>query len=221
MKYFVTLYLLFWGCELLGGITFHEPVLEAHLGLNDQVIVRDFSFTNTGDQSVTISQADAGCSCLSVEIAKGKFTYAPGEKGIMRAKFEVGNLQGIVEKDILIWLKGDLPEQASSKVSLKLHIPTPFVVEPKTVKWKKSDPSEMKLIDVKIDSDMELRIKTVSVSSSAFSAKLLTVEEAKHYQIQITPKNTEIPSLGVILITTDAKNDKFKSLQGFAIVSNS
>jgi hypothetical protein len=65
-------------------LKFETPVIDADVGLNDKTLARDFKFTNSGNKTVKITQADGGCPCLGVEIAAGKFTYAPGETGTIR-----------------------------------------------------------------------------------------------------------------------------------------
>ncbi len=123
MKTFAAIALFFAAVPLHAQLKFDAPVIDADAGIDDSFLTRDFKFTNAGAKPVKITQADAGCSCLAVEVAGGKFTYAPGESGILRAKFEIGSFQGTVEKQILIWLEGDGELNPSAKVMLKVHIP--------------------------------------------------------------------------------------------------
>lgn len=205
---------------LCAGLEFEKENISAEAGLEDKMISRDFKFTNGGSEAVTIKGADAGCSCISVEIAGGKLTYAPGETGTMRANFEIGTFQGVVEKPIHVWLETDPDEKPSSTVKLSITIPTIISLEPKTVKWRTGDAAEPKVIDVKMTYAKPIHVTSVSANNENFTAKLITVEEGKHYQVEMTPQDTEATGLCIVRITTDVDVPKQRIQQGFAVISS-
>lgn len=200
-------------------LKFETPVIDAEAALDATILVREYKFTNAGTKAVTITQADAGCSCLTVELAAGKFTYAPGESGTMRATFEIGSFQGTVEKPILIWLEGDREESPSVKVMLRVHIPVIIALEPKTLKWEVGGSMEMKSIDVKMDYEKPIRITSVSTSNETFSAKMVIIEEGKHYKVEVTPHGTAAGGLTIVRIETDTDVQKQRIQQGFALIT--
>lgn len=200
------------------GLEFEKDLIEVHAGLSDKTVTQDFKFTNTGTGTLKIKEADAGCSCLSVQVSEGKFSYAPGESGILRATFEVGSFQGAVDKTIHVWLEGDPAEKPSSKVSLRVHIPVIIALEPKTVKWQVGEKAETKFIEVNMNHDKPIKVVSVSASNPDFSAELVTVEEGKKYRIEVTPANTSEAGLSIIRIVTDTDVEKQKIQQGFAVV---
>jgi hypothetical protein len=200
-------------------LKFDSPVIDADAGLNDTTLVREYKFTNAGTKPVKITQADAGCTCLAVEVAAGKFTYLPGEAGTIRATFSVGNFQGAVEKPIYIWLEGDPEESPSVSVMLRVHIPVIIALEPKTVKWELGGSMEPKNIDVKMDHEKPIRITSVSTSNESFSAKIVTVAEGKHYKIEVTPHGTASAGLCIVRIETDTDVEKQRIQQAFAVIS--
>ncbi len=200
-------------------LKFETPIIDAHVSLDSSTFVRDYKFTNSGTKTIKITQADAGCSCLGVEVAGGKFIYAPGESGTIRTTFEIGNFQGTVEKPILIWLEGDREEAPSAKVTLRFHIPVIIALEPKTLKWEKGGPAEMKAIDVKMAYEKLIRITSVTTSTENFATKIVTVEEGKHYKVEVTPLSTEDGGLGIIRIETDTDVEKQRIQQCFGVIS--
>ena len=219
MKLFPFLLLLL----LLLAAAAHASVLKFESELNEIypdpnaiMVTSDFKFTNTSSESVKIREMDSGCSCLSVGVSGGKFTYAPGESGILRTTFEVGSFQGAVDKTVYLWLEGDPKEKPSSTIKLRIHIPVIIALEPKSLKWEVGSKVETKTIAVKMNYEKPIHIKSVSTSDPNFSLELVTVEEGKTYEIKITPKNTETSGLAIIRIETDADVKKQRAQQAFA-----
>ena len=200
-------------------LKFETPVIDADASLDATTLVREYKFTNTGAKPIKITQADAGCSCLAVEVAAGKFTYAPGESGTLRATFEIGNFQGTVEKPILIWLEGDRDDAPSGKVTLRVHIPVIIALEPKTLKWEQGGPAEMKSIDIKMEYEKPIKVTSVTTSNGNFNAKTVTIEEGKHYKVEVTPQGTAAGGFTIVRIETDSDVEKQRIQQGFAVIS--
>ena len=219
MKILTAILLLLAILPIRAELKFETPVIDAEAALDAKSLVRDYKFTNAGTKAVKITQADAGCSCLAVELAAGKFTYAPGETGTLRATFEIGSFQGTVEKPILIWLEGDREESPSAKVMLRVHIPVIIALEPKTLKWEVGGSAEMKSIDVKMDYEKPIRVTSVSTSNETFSTKMVTIEEGKHYKLEVTPNGTATGGLTILRIETDTDVEKQRIQQGFAVIT--
>ncbi len=201
------------------GLKFEETLIEVHAPLDSETVSRDFKFSNTGDSTVVIREADAGCSCLSVKVAGGKLSYAPGESGILRADFELGSFQGAVDKPINIWLEGDPDEQPSSTVVLRVHIPDVVKISPKTLKWKTGSDPEMKVLEIEMDYEKPVRVKSASSSNPDFTVKLVTLEEGTKYKLEVTPKRTDVPGLAILRIETDLEIAKHRIQQSFAAIS--
>jgi len=219
MKSLTAIFFLLAIMPIHAELKFETPVLDADAALDATSLVREYKFTNAGTKPIKITQADAGCSCLAVEVAAGKFTYAPGESGTLRATFEIGNFQGTVEKPILIWLEGDREESPSAKVTLRVHIPVIIALEPKTLKWEQGGSGEMKSIDVTMDYDKPIRINSVTTSNENFTAKMVTIEEGKHYKVEVTPRGTEAGGFTIVRIETDSDVEKQRIQQGFAVIA--
>lgn len=200
-------------------LKFETPVIDADAALDATSLVREYKFSNVGTKAIKITQADAGCSCLAAELAGGKFTYAPGESGTLRATFEIGSFQGTVEKPILIWLEGDHEDSPSAKVTLRVHIPVIIALEPKTVRWEQGGAMEPKSIEVKMDYKQPIHITSVATSNETFTAKLLTIVEGKHYKIEVTPTGSAATGLSIIRIETDTDVTKQRVQQAFAVIA--
>lgn len=221
MKIFSLVWLLLGSIVAGAALEFENKLQEIHADLVAKTVTSDFKFTNTGSETVRIREADAGCSCLAVQIAGGKLLYEPGETGTMRAIFEIGSFQGAVDKPIHVWLDSDAVEKPSSSVVLRVHIPVIISMEPKTVKWAVGAEATPKIIDVKMSHQKPVAVTSVATSSDAFSTRLITVEEGKHYKIEVTPASTAAPSLSVVRFETNLDVEKHRVQQGFAVIQAS
>jgi hypothetical protein len=100
------------------GLEFKETTKELHAPADVNTVSADFEFTNRSDKTVTVTKYESTCSCMSVTIKGGKLSYAPGESGVIRAQFDMGNFSGEIDKVVLLWLDGK-GEPQSIRVTMK------------------------------------------------------------------------------------------------------
>jgi hypothetical protein len=203
-----------------GTLTFKEITREVHAAADVKSVVVDFEFENKTDSVVEISRYESTCSCMSAQVKGGKMRYEPGEDGMVRATFDMGNFSGEVDKVLVIWLKGDPEDKPSIKLTSRVHIPILVSLEPKTVQWNIGDKSEVKAVKITMNYPAPIRILKLSGSNPLFNQELKTIEEGKRYELCITPSSTAAPGLGIIRIETDCPVSRHKVQQAFAVVRN-
>lgn len=219
MKFFLSAFLALATSLSAAGLKFEKELIEVEAPIDDKSITRDFKFTNDTSETLTIREADAGCSCVAVKVAGAKLAYAPGESGTLRATFELGSFQGTVDKPINIWLKTDPDEKPSNTVTLRVHIPEIIKLSPRTLKWEIGSEPVMQVLDIQMEYDKPIHVQSVSSSNPDFETKLVTVEDGKKYQVEVTPKRTDAPSLAILRVETDLAVAKHKIQQSFAAIS--
>ncbi len=217
MKPLTALLLLFPALVHAAGLEFKELTVNQNAAVDATIVITDFPFTNTTDKSVTIIKSDPGCTCLKVEVSGGKLKYQPGESGVVRTTFDVGNSTGDVEKGVAIWLDDDPKTKPSVFLKVNFHIPVLVNLEPKTLSWDIGGKPEPKIIHIKIADGSAIKILEVKAKDS-FITELKTVENGHEYELTVTPKSTAGPDLGVIRIETDSRIAKQKTQQAFAVV---
>jgi hypothetical protein len=200
------------------GLSFSENVKELKAPADATEIVADFPFTNSTDKPVEIKRYDAGCSCMAVGVEGGKLIYQPGEGGVIRAKFDMSNYSGDVEKPVGIWLDGDPDKAPSVQLLVKVHIPEVIKIEAKTVKWDVGAPATPQIIKLTVEGDDKVRILSVTHSNENFLQELKTIEDGRRYELIVTPKDTSISGLGVFRIETDCKIERHHFKQAFASI---
>lgn len=219
MKHALTLWLALAAFVHAAGLEFEKALLEIHAPADAATVTADFKFKNTSGKPVTITKSDPGCSCLSVQVSGGKFKYAPGEEGLVRATFDMGNFSGTVDKVIGIWLDADPADQPSVKITVRVHIPVLIALEPKTLKWISGGKPEPQTLAVTMAEGESIQLLAVTSSSDAFTIETKTIEKAKRYEVVVTPRSVDAPVLGILRIETDCRIAKHRVQQAFAVVA--
>jgi hypothetical protein len=210
--------ILLTACLHAGGLEFAQTLREIHAPADVDKVAAEFEFTNRGDKPVRVVKYDAACSCMSVTIKDAKLKYAPGESGVIRAVFEMGNFSGTVDKVVALWLDEDPADQPSLTLTVRVHIPVLVSLEPKTLKWDLDGDASPQTIRITMNDAKPIRVTGVNSSSPAFKPELKTIEEGKIYELSVTPASIRTPGLGILRIETDSANAKHRLHQAFAVV---
>lgn len=219
MKWFI-----FCFCALLNfpshgaALDFSQTLKEIKAPADAKKVTADFEFTNLTTKTVKITKYDAACSCMAVVVKGGKLEYAPGESGLLRVDFEMGNFAGTVDKAVALWLDDDPVNKPSITLTVRVHIPVLVSLEPKTVKWEVDGDASPQAIRIAMNHGEPIRIKDVSSSSKAFRFELKTLDEGKLYELIVTPSDIDTPGLGIIRVETDCAIDRHRVQQAFAVV---
>jgi hypothetical protein len=198
------------------GLEFNEQKKEIRPEPDAKTVIVDFPFTNKTGKPVTITKSDPKCACLTVQVSGGKFTYAPGESGVVRATMTLGNLMGTQSKTIDLWL-GQSAKPAL-QLDLVVHIPSIITLDPKTVHWDIGGKPEPRTIHISMDGEKPVRITGVTAFPESFRHELKTLEAGRKYELVVTPQDTTSALLGRIMIETDCTITKHRTQQVFAQV---
>ncbi len=218
MKFAIALSWMLAALAHAGGLQFTDRLKEIHADPAAATVTADFTFTNSTDKTVAIANSDPGCSCLKVEVAGGKLKYAPGESGLVRATFDMGNSSGTIDKDIALWIDDDPTDKPSVKLTVRVHIPVVVSVEPKTVKWEIGGKPDPQTIHIQMAGEKPVRILSVKSSSDIFSIQVKAIEEGKRYDLVVTPRAIDASGLSVFRIETDCNLPKHRLQQAFAVI---
>lgn len=218
MKFALGLWLALAGISSAAGLEFASMLKEVNAPADATIVTTDFEFTNKGDKPMSITKTDPGCSCLKVEISGGKLKYAPGESGVVRATFEMGNFSGTVDKMVALWVDDDPSEKPSKQLVVRVNIPVLVAIEPKTVKWDLGGKATPQVIQIRMVGDKPIRVTAANSSSESFACEIKTLEEGRKYDLIVTPKEMNAPGMTVIRIETDCAVSKHRTQQAFAVV---
>lgn len=219
MKSILTLWIAFSALLAADTLTFEKTLQEIDAPADAKVVTADFKFTNKSKKTVAIEKYESTCSCMTVQVSGGKLRYEPGESGVVRAKFDMGNFSGDVDKVVAIWLEGDKPAEPSLRLTTRVHIPVLVSIDPKTVKWQVNGEPTPQVVKITMNHDKPIHISAVTGSNENFTSKLETVEEGKSYKLVVTPVDATEPGLGIFRIETDCELERHRIQQAFAVIS--
>ncbi len=218
MKSACGIWLAFIAIIQAAGLDFPETRKEIHAEPDVKIVTSDFVFTNRSDKTVSVIKYDAACSCMAVSIKGGKLRYAPGESGVVRTEFDMGNFSGAVDKNATLWLEGDPEDKPSLVLTVHVIIPVLVAVEPKTVKWDLNEAPTSKTIRITMNHTQPIHVMSVTSTSETFAHELKTLEDGKTYELLVTPLDVKSSSLAIMRIVTDCGIKKFQTQMAFAQV---
>ena len=199
------------------GIAFDNILHELKIPADAKTATTSFSFRNRGGKPSKIRKFHASCACMKASMANDQLAYAPGEHGAIQVDIDLSNLAGKVEKAVLVFLEDDPDSRPSITLLVRLEIPMIVVVEPKTLIWPIDGDAHTKTIQIRMNHSQPVHVTAVGCSSDVYTHKLRTIEAGKHYEIDVTPRDTRSMTLGVLRIETDCDISRHSSQQVFAV----
>lgn len=199
-------------------LSFDKATQEVTATPDQKQITITFTFENRSKETIEITKHTSVCACLSTTFKGGKNSYTPGEKGELSATFKLGSLYGSQTKKILLWQKGDAPDNPSIALTCKVTIPELFSFEPRNLSWDLGDDATEKTSILTVHDKEPIRIINSRTTNRNFELKVETIRAGWEYKLTIKPKKTNTPSFGIIRVTTDSKHSRFKHGQLFAYI---
>jgi len=187
--------------SVVAQLQFESTELELHGLPNDTTLRGAYKFTNIGQTEITVKTVKTTCGCTTT--ALDKKTYEPGESGEISATIKVR--EGVNEKKIIVTT--DEPSKKPTTLIIRGVVPRHVDIEPPYVKWKVGDTAKRKKVRLKILTDDDINITSVTANKDSFEYELLTLEAGRRYELLVTPKSTEKSSSTQFSFITDYPPD--------------
>lgn len=202
-------------------LTFENPAQELHASADGEKLTCDFPFANKGGKTEEILTYEGNCSCIAVQLSEeGKRIYAPGEKGVLRAVFDLGTFSGTVDKHVAVRMMGDAVDAPSITLTVKIHIPVLVNLEPKSVEWSLGEEKLPKKFKVMMNDKVPVKVTSVTSSNADFVVSYSALVEGKEYEISVVPAVAaqNSPGIAMLRVETDCTNTKQKNQMAFALI---
>jgi hypothetical protein len=173
----------------------------------------EFAFTNTGSRPVEITDIRTNCDCLDAKSERQ--TYAAGERGVIRARFSVGDRLGLYERSVLV-LTDESPEPV--RLAVKVDVPAPAEAAPRTVDWALNAPAEPRSIEITVAPELSIDFTDAISTGAGFVAKLEPLEPGKRYRVVVMPKGTAERASAAIRIRGTARSGQDIVVSAYAYV---
>lgn len=198
-------------------LVFEESLKELTVTPDTETASVEFPFT-VGPKGAEIVNFDAPCTCLQAKISdNGKLVWKPGEKGVVKGLFSMGNLKGKTDKMIVLRMKS--PTAPLVKLTLRLDIPELLKIEPApTLFWNQGGKADSKTFKLTVQHDEPIHIVETSGTNENFGFELKTLRKGWEYELVVTPQSVVNRAFGLIRIRTDSKFEKHQRYQCFVVV---
>jgi hypothetical protein len=158
--------------------------------------VASYAFRNDSSAPVTIIQAVPSCDCTLIDLAKK--TYAPGESGVLVARFDPTGRSGTVSRTINVVT--DEPGAPSQLLKLTAELPEVLSFTPRDLNWVAGEKPEAKSVDVLVNVPGGVELAAAWANQPDFKVELVTVTPRTHYRVKVTPPAGVKPQQAVILL---------------------
>lgn len=206
--------------QAIEPLAFESKTVEVTLEPGKQTAEISFLFENTSQKAVEIAALQAACSCLDAKLKDDKKTYQPGDKGQVTARFNVGNLMGTMEKNVIVKLVGEQPGAASIILSAKIKIPELIDITPRTLNWKLGVEPATQTQRILVTHNEPIHITGVVTTNNHFVTVLKTIRDGWEYEVTVTPEKTTEPGMAIIKITSDSKISRYRQINAFALMTD-
>lgn len=181
------------------ALVFEKTTIDLSPELGATSAVGVFKYENKGDTPVHIKAVRPSCGCTTAALAKND--VAPGEKGEIKATFNVGTMTGIQTKTITV--ETDDPKTPQTVLTFKATIAQVLEVQPTFVFWQANEPAQPKTIIAKAAKSVTVKNIDVVSSSGDFTTKVENGSTPGEFRIQVQPKDTSKPVNANLTIKPD------------------
>lgn len=172
-----------------------------------------FAFKNTGDKPVTIRAVQTNCDCLNA--SANKSTFAPGEAGLVTARFTVGDRIGTYERAISV-VTDDPP--VAKRLAVRIEVPEAASVTPTILVWPIGSPLEEKSVDVRAAANLQINFAEAVPSNADFRVRFETVEAGRHYRLHVAPVSTTTSANAAVRVNGTTPDGRVVVVSAYANV---
>ena len=158
-------------------LRFDQPRTELTAGPGEKSLEASFPFQNAGEKPVRVQELSANCGCTVPELAEKD--YAPGAKGVLKARFEVGDRKGTHVK--LVTVRTDAGEHT---LELVVHIPERIEISPRLLVFRADGPAELR-VQVAFHGDGPVTDVTLDPLAGPYEASLETGKAGAAYTVVV------------------------------------
>lgn len=194
-----------------GGLVFESEVVTETAAPSEETHNSKFAFKNAGPEPVAITEVQTSCGCLGA--SADKMIYQPGESGTISATIKLGSFEGEILKSI--WVLSDDAQAPKRQLQMKITIPRLMELSPEVTSWSVGEEAKPKTLTIKVLRDEPIEVTAVSSTRDNVSVELREIEKGRTYEVILTPKSTEAPTLGAVKIETTCELSRYKNRLAF------
>jgi len=172
-----------------------------------------FEFTNTSAKPVALVDLQTNCDCL--DVSADQQTYAPGARGVLKARFTIGDRTGLYERLILV-VTDESPTPA--RLMVRIEVPETATASPRSVQWTVNAAPAEKSVELVAAPELEINFAEAQATNDAFAVRLETLEPDRRYRLHLTPRSTAAPASAAIRVFGREKSGRDVVVSAYASV---
>ncbi len=201
----------------LPSLAFHQHLVDLREVDPDQPLAfARYSFTNTSDRPVRITDLEPSCGCLKPQLRKD--VYLPGETGEFFLRVQT-TTETAGPKEYVVKVRYEDPQPREIDLSFRVTLPERHVVvEPRALLfYQNSSNTTTRTVMISDHRDKPFRVTEVASSSEWVTAEIgsstVDAKGVRHTEIDITAAGDVASGRhnGVITVTTD--DESFRKVQ--------
>ena len=200
-------------------IEFDSTVMNFGRASARQVIKHTFVFTNTGDQTLEISDVRPTCGCTVAGTWDRRLE--PGQSGGIPIQYTVDSRQGEIFKTVIV-VCNDLSQ---TNVTLKItgDVWQPVEVKPAQIVFgacEDNTTNQTRVVRIVNNLEQPLSLSGLECASRSFEAVLKTVQPGKEFELQVTlvPPFKAGTIMSSIQLKTSSTNQPVITIPAMAVV---
>lgn len=183
-----------------GALVWQQTEVLLQPTVEENILKTGFTFTNSGNQDVIISNIKTSCGCTTTKLEKT--TFSPGESYTIPVTFDIGSRKGTQRKTIQVQASD---QEEAHRLNLVIEIPASVEASTRILTWKTGEEAINKSINIETFIP-DLTIKEISSNNQAVN---YTIEPSESgYRLDISPKSTTLRiRTSISLILTNGTRD--------------
>jgi Protein of unknown function (DUF1573) len=165
----------------------------------DKEAIAKFHFVNASHSTIKVIDLRTSCGCTTAALAKDQ--YAPGDMGVIEARFEFGAHTGHQEKTIAVTTSDSLTHPTFLR--LIVDIPRAVVLQPEFVFWRVGEPLGAKKFRVIVGNGFSARVLGVESDNPDIHFFVDPITPQKELEVSVIPKESKRPQNAMLSIKTD------------------
>jgi len=157
----------------------------------------EFSFKNTGTNTVDILSVRTTCGCLKAKASANR--VAVGESGAIHVTFDFRDKIGPQRKAVAIRTSDSKPVI----LYVQANVPEVYTLSSKRMDWTLSGDRNSKTCRLTSRLSEPVRLICATPSSDWFTVELISVREGFEYEVRVTPNFWTSPGMAVITVYTE------------------
>jgi hypothetical protein len=200
-------------------IQFAAPIFDFGRVRCGEVVSHTFTFTNTGDQSLELTDVRPSCGCTTAGMYDR--TIAPGKTGNIPIQFSSANSTGLIGKTVIV-LCND-PLQTNIILQIKGTVWKPVEVTPAVASFRitsDSQTNETRRIQIVSNLAEPLELSQPECTNKAFQTALHVVRPGKEYELEVSFHSSPHPESinAPVSLKTTSTNLPLITIPAFALV---